>query len=44
MCQTMHSKALQGHPAQVMCQDKAGENIKWKIEFDVKCTARTTPQ
>jgi hypothetical protein len=28
MCQTMHSKDLQGHPIQVLCQDNAGENVK----------------
>jgi hypothetical protein len=53
MCQTMHSKALQGHPIQVFCQGNAGENIKfvktakrknWKLEFEVKYTARKTPQ
>ncbi len=53
MCQTMHSKALQGHPIQVLHQDNAGENVKlvktakgknWKLEFEVEYTARKTPQ
>ncbi len=53
MCQTMHSVALQGHPIQVLHQDNAGENIKlvkmakgknWKLEFEVKYTARKMPQ
>jgi hypothetical protein len=53
MCQTMHSKALQGRPIQVLCQDNAGEIIKlvkmakgknWKMEFEVKYTARKRPQ
>ncbi len=48
MCQTMHSKALRGHPIQVLHQDNAGENVKldktakgknWKIEFEIKYTA-----
>jgi hypothetical protein len=53
ICQTMHSKALQGHPIQVLHQDNAGENVKlvkvakgknWKLEFEVKYTARKMPQ
>ena len=49
----MHSKALQGHPIQVLHQDNAGENVKlvktakgknWKLEFEVEYTARKTPQ
>jgi hypothetical protein len=44
MCQTMHSKALRGHPIQVLRQYNAGENDKlvktakgknWKLEFEV---------
>ncbi len=53
MCQSMHSKALQGHPMCVMCQDNMGENIKlvkmvksknWKLEFEIEYTARKMPQ
>ncbi len=49
----MHSEALGGHPIQVLHQDNAGENIKlvktakgknWKLDFEVKCTARKLPQ
>jgi hypothetical protein len=53
MCQTMHFEALQGHPIQVLRQNNAGETFKlvktaksknWKLEFEVKFTARKTPQ
>jgi hypothetical protein len=49
----MRSEALQGHPIQVLRQDNAGENIELvktaksknrKLEFEVKYTARKTPQ
>jgi hypothetical protein len=53
MCQTMHSEALQGHPIQILHQYNVGENVKLvktakgknqKLEFEVKYTARKTPQ
>jgi hypothetical protein len=53
MCKMMHSKALRGHPIQVLHQDNAGENVKlvkmakgkdWKLDFTVKYTAREKPQ
>jgi hypothetical protein len=53
MCQTMNSKALRGHLIQVLHQDNAGENVKlvktakdknWKLEFEIKYTARKMPQ
>ncbi len=49
----IHSKALQGHPIQVLCQDNAGENVKLvkttksknrNLKFEVKYTARKMPQ
>ncbi len=53
MCQTMHSKDVQGHPIQVLCQDNSRENAKlvktakgknWKLKFEVKYAARKMPQ
>jgi hypothetical protein len=53
MCQTMHFKALRGHPIQVLHQNNTGENVElvktaksknWKLEFEVKYTARKTPR
>ena len=49
----MHSEAERGHRIQVLRQDNAGKNIKlvktakgknWKLEFEVKYTARKMPQ
>ncbi len=49
MCQSIHSKALQEHPIQVLCQDNARENVElvkiakgkdWKLEFQIKYTAK----
>jgi hypothetical protein len=43
MCKMMHSKALRGHPIQVLRQDNAGENVKlvktakgkdWKLDLE----------
>jgi hypothetical protein len=53
MCQTMHSKAQQGHPIQVLHQDNVEEKVKlvktakgknWKLEFEVEYTARKMPK
>jgi hypothetical protein len=49
MCLTIHFKALQGYPIQVLRQYNVGENVKlvktdksenWKLEIEVKHTAR----